>query len=733
MPRSSNKQPGTRARIALDSTDSAPRHPFGGASLVCLSIAIAVVVLLAFFPSLSNGFNFDDDENLERNPAYRGLRLSNLQWMFTTFHMGHYQPLSWVTLALDYQMWGMNPRGYHATNLLLHSANAVLVFWLALRLLAPSEPAGSRLKHPTGWKPIPQDLKPVSRGWRAGPPDWRRVSAAGLAALLFALHPLRVESVTWITERRDVLSSFFLLATLLVYLRAVEPRQTRTGLLMATALVLYTLSLLSRAMGMTLPAILLLLDWHPLRRIGGAAGFASPAARRVYLEKLPFLLPAIAAAIIAPIAQAQTGAAVSMESHSVPSRVLQACYGLFFYLWATIWPVGLSPLYELVRVPGQLPAHHIAAALFVVAAGAGIAWLGRRRPAIAVAALVYAVLLGPVLGLAQSGKQEVADRYSYLPAISLSILATSALRAGARSALERPATWVAAGVVLSACSALTWRQTQVWRDGETLWRHAVRCQPDSPTAHQFLGVSLARLGRHGEALGSFQRALEIAPNHRGAAVGLAKSLSESGRWEPAEAAWRRAVELRPGEWEPVQYLANALMMREKLEEAVILFRRAGELDPRQSATWLNLCATLLRLGRAEEAVAAATRATQVSPGSADGPYNLGNALAAAGRLEEALGAYRAAQAFNPQLVEARVNCGFTLDRLGRTSEAIDVYRDAIRTDARRVEPRMNLADLLLRLGRREEAVAELEATLRIRPDFEPARTALEALRGSGGE
>lgn len=698
---------------------AAPVTTPAGAWRVICAAGIALITFIAFLPSLGNGFNFDDDQNLERNPAYRGLRPSNLQWMFTTFHMGHYQPLSWVTLGLDYVVWGMNPRGYHLTNMLLHAANAVLVFWLALRLLAPAWPGGA-------------GATPQARSQRVVP-GTALLASATLAALLFAIHPLRVESVTWITERRDVLSSFFLIGTVLCYLRAAEAAQPRRRGLLAATWGLYVLSLLSRAMGMTLPVILLLLDWYPLRRLGGPVGFASRTARRIYLEKLPFLLPAVAIAIVAARAQAHTGAATSFESHSIVARLLQAGYGVIFYLWAMVWPVNLSPLYELVRVPGQWPPHHLIATALLVLATAAVAWIGRRQRAIAAAALAYVVLLGPVLGLAQSGQQEVADRYSYLPAIPVALLVAGGLMRGASPLILRPVTWGTCGAALAVLGALTWTQTQVWRDGETLWRHAIACRPMTPTVHHFLGVTLAKLGRHGEALGSFEQALRISPGHRGATVGLAKSLSESGRWEEAEQAWRRAVDVRPGEWEPVQNLANALLMRGKLEEAAAQFTRASEIDPRQLETWLNLSATHLRLGRTDDAIAAARQAAQGWPSSAGGHYNLGNALFAAERLDEALAAYRAALACDPNLVEAHVNGGFVLDRLGRVDEAIAAYRTAIRVDARRVEPRMNLAELLLRLGRREAAADELEALLRIKPDFEAARRILATLRTGGGD
>ena len=229
-------------------------------------VLIAVLTGAAFFPALENGFvDWDDEKTLLDNPNYRGLGWDQLRWMFTTFYMGHYQPLSWMTFGLDYLLWGIDPFGYHLTNLLLHTANAVLFYFLTLRLL--SLPA------------------------RAVPGEFALQVAAGFAALVFALHPLRVESVAWVTERRDVLSAFFLLWTILCYLRATagaEGDSARWRWLSA-AVIVYGLSLLSKAGGITLPVVLLVLDVYPLRRLGVEAGkWFGPAARQVWWEKVPF-------------------------------------------------------------------------------------------------------------------------------------------------------------------------------------------------------------------------------------------------------------------------------------------------------------------------------------------------------------------------------------------------------------------------------------------------------------
>src|SRR2546428_992711 len=282
---------------------------------------IALVTFAAFLPVLQNQFvNWDDQKNFLDNPHYRGLGWAHLRWMWTT-HMGHYIPLTWMTLGLDYLLWGMNPFGYHLTSLLLHAANAVVFFFVVRRILTLALPS------------------PSERG------DALAVSA-GVAALVFAIHPLRVESVAWATERRDVLSGLFYLLTILLYLRASERGERGRGWYWGTV-GLFSCALLSKAIAVSVPVVLLILDVYPLRRLGGSTGWWSAPARRVYVEKIPFVLLAAAASAIALMAQLSHDTMVSVVQLSALGRLAVSVYGLSFYLWKTVAPVNLSPLYEL--------------------------------------------------------------------------------------------------------------------------------------------------------------------------------------------------------------------------------------------------------------------------------------------------------------------------------------------------------------------------------------------------
>src|SRR5213078_4351825 len=272
-------------------------------------LLVVLFTLAAFLPTLQNQFvNWDDDKNFSDNPHYRGLGWSHLRWMWTTFHVGHYIPLTWMTLGMDYLLWGMSPFGYHLTSLLLHATNAGVFYFLVLRILT------------------------FALSNRA------LALSAGFAALVFAIHPLRVESVAWATERRDVLSGLFYLLTILAYLRACE-RMDRGRRWYWLSLALFICALLSKSMVVNLPVVLLILDVYPLRRLGGFMGWWNPAVRRVYVEKIPFVLLAAAASVIAFKAQFLLQSTASLDQLSVLGRLAISAYGLSFYLWKMLLPV----------------------------------------------------------------------------------------------------------------------------------------------------------------------------------------------------------------------------------------------------------------------------------------------------------------------------------------------------------------------------------------------------------
>src|SRR5437879_3210461 len=331
---------------------------------------VALLTLAAFLPALQNQFvRWDDDENFLDNLQYRGLGWMRLRWMWTTFHMDHCAPLTWMTLGLDHVLWGMNPLGYHLTSLLLHAANAAVFYVVVLRILTLAVP---RL---------------ADRG-RA------LAASAGFTALVFAIHPQRVESVVWVTERRDVLSGLFYLLTILVYLRACAPEAPgRRSYWLSVAL--FGCALLSKSMAVSLPIVLLILDVYPLRRLGGPLGWWSEPARRVYVEKIPFVLLAAAASALAVRAQVLLHSMAPLDQLSVPARLAVSAYGLSFYLWKMLVPSNLSPLYERPLAVDPLAMPFILSYGVVLAITAIALALRRRVPGLSASWSAYVVALLP--------------------------------------------------------------------------------------------------------------------------------------------------------------------------------------------------------------------------------------------------------------------------------------------------------------------------------------------------
>lgn len=509
----------------------------------------AAAAFLAFLPALRAGFVWDDAANLLENPGFRSLDLRHLRWMFTTTYMGPYQPLSWLSLGLDYKLWGMRPLGFHLTNLLLHAANAALFFAVSRRILA---------------------------ALFAQAPAHRLRLGALAAALFFGVHPLRAESVAWVTERRDVLSGLFYLAATAAYLRRR----------LHWALALFMAGLLSKASGVTLPLAWLVLDWRPFERFRSRV-----LLKEAVVEKIPFFWLTAVFSALAVLGQWRAGNLTGLQAHGLSARAAQTVASLAFYVEKTLCPMGLSPLYAL---PKTLPLFgaKTAAAVFLLAAVAvvlrrlGLAWKDQAGLWI-----FYLLLLLPVCGLLQNGPQLAADRYSYLSCLGWALLAgTYAVQASDPRPAATPMLVVAFAAVLGAGS---WRRAEAWRDNVTLWETAVRTQPESPAVLANDGLALAANKRLPEALSRLERACELEPGNASAWTDKGYVLLEMRSYAQAELALRRAQEL-DGDYPPAQtYLGVALFEQGKPEEAVPYFRRAVELKPGWAPAHDNLEAAML--------------------------------------------------------------------------------------------------------------------------------------------
>ena len=517
-------------------------------------LAVAGVTALVFSRSVGLGFvAWDDEILLVLNPAFRGFGWEQLRWMVETTLLGHWVPITWLSFALDHALWGLRPGGYHATNVLLHAANAGLVAVLTARLLVRA----------TAWP---------ERVCRRG---------AVAAALLWGLHPLRVEAVSWVAGRRDVLSGFLFLLALAAYVEAASAQGTRRLGWLVTTTAAYGLALGSKAIVMMAPLALVALDVYPLRRLpADVRDWGARALRSVWLEKIPLVVLASLAAAGSAIAVPRGAGYVVLGTTAWLGKV---AVSLATPLWKTVWPLSLSPLYELPpRIDlgaveywgGGLLAGGV---FFIVVA------LRRRWPAGVTAGVWYLSFLAPVTAMAHAGPQLTADRYSYLPALSLSVLAGALVAAAARA--DRSG-WTPAGrgaglaliviAVLAGLAGLSWQQQGVWRDKGTLWAHAVRVTPDCVRCHVNLGVWLAEQGQLTEAIAHYDRALELDPRRVELHTNAGLALVRLGR--PGEAVTRYdRVLARYPDRAPVRVsLAAALVAADRLPEAVGRLEEAAQ-------------------------------------------------------------------------------------------------------------------------------------------------------------
>lgn len=579
---------------------------------------VALITFIAFAPALHNGFvSWDDEKNFLDNPHYRGLGVDQLTWMWTTFHMGHYVPLTWMTLGLDYLLWGMDPRGYHLTSLLIHSGNAVALFLVARRLLASS-----------------------------AMPRISLTIAAAFAALLFSVHPLRVESVAWATERRDVLSLLFALLCVLSYLRSAEQPSQRRWYWMSV--VLFACALLSKATVVTLPVVLLIMNVYPLQRVSFVT-LRLAALRRVSVELLPFVLLSVATIVLSVVAL-HPGAQLPLGG-----KIAVSMFSLCFYLWKTIAPIGLSPLYEMPRVVDPVATRYLASyATAVLVTLAVVAWRN-RWPALAAAWFAFLVLSLPMLGIIQNGPQIAADRYTYHSAPALALLAAAILNHA--MSRDRTVTLRIASVAATvALVFLTWRQCGVWRDSNSLWTRVLAVDTTSAYAHSAAATLLFQGNRVDEGLEESRVATGLDPALAEAHNNFGVGLSRQGHYADAVAHFRRALDLKPS------------------------------YDEARS----NWGVALARLGDADGAVEQFRRALADNPDNADAHVNWGNALVRAGRFGEAIPHYAAALTIRPDDADAHLNWGVALARGARLGDAIEHFRRALVLDSTSADARRYL-------------------------------------------
>jgi Flp pilus assembly protein TadD len=586
--RSKGKMRGTVDRCGSPG-DASPANPKFGAHNTYAVAAVCgfllLVVALVFGQTVRHEFvNYDDNSYVyENHQVAQGLTTHGIAWAFTSFHFNNWHPLTTLSHMLDCQLYGLHAGGHHLTSVLLHAVVAILLFLVLLRI--------------TG------DL-------------WPSV----FVAAVFAIHPLRAESVAWVAERKDVLSGLFFMLTLWAY-AGYARRPFSLGRYL-TVVLLFALGLMAKPMLVTLPFVLLLLDYWPLGRIGlHAAGIS----RRVVVEKLPLLALTAASCVVTFFAQGE--AIRSVESISLSSRIANALVSYLAYIRDIFYPVGLAVLYPYPE--GDLPIWKVAASSLAVTGISAAALVWRCRfPYLFVGWFWYVGMLVPVIGLVQVGLQSMADRYTYLPQIGVCIAVAWGVAQLAISWRYRFRVYgAAAALAVLVLIGLAWKQTSYWRDSEALWIHALASTARNSPAHLNLGLALAGRGQLDAAIIHYQKALELKPDSSNARNNLGLALAQKGQADEAIAHFQKAVEIKPDYANAHQNLGVALEGRGQVEAAIAHYRKALELEPDYpDITHNNLGSALARRGQLDAAIVHFRKALELRPNYAEARNNLDLAL-----------------------------------------------------------------------------------------------------------
>jgi tetratricopeptide (TPR) repeat protein len=714
---------------------------------------LTLAVLAAFGQSVRFAFVWDDEAYVRNNPAVAaGLTWPGFVWAFTQARMINWHPLTWLSHMADCQLYGMWPGGHHLTSVLLHAAATILLFRMLLELTNSLWPSA-------------------------------------FASALFAVHPLRTESVAWVSERKDVLSGLFFVLAIIAYARFARP--PRSLFYYFASLALFACGLMSKQMVVTLPCVLLLLDWWPLGRLNADSTNSQPDALssnsnrnplptlvvRCLLEKLPFFALAIGGCCVTIFSQRDE---ISSSFHLSPQiRVANALVAYMTYIRQFFLPVNLAALYP--HLGDSLPTWKVGAAFAALLAISGLAIASRsQRPYLLVGWLWFLGMLVPVIGVVQVGRQSMADRYTYLPQIGLCIAVAWGAAEMARFLSVSRRTLAICGVavfaVLIYCS---WRQSSYWQNAETLWTRTIACTDKNSTAYiclgaalndqnkvneaiaqyslaidvlseelaknaqnkqamldeamarQKLGVALAKLDRNVEAVQQFEMALQLKPNEASIQNDLGNVLVKQGKTNDAISHFEQALE-GDSALNAHTNLGFILFKQGQFAAAIGHYQAALRIEPTNALVHHNLANALAEQGKLGEAIYHFERALELNPNDAPAHYSLGNVLVEQGQIAAGIAHFERALSIQPRDAAAHTNLGVALEQQGRSAEAIAHYRTALEIEPNSALPHNNLGVALERQGKVAEAMLHYRRAIELQPDFAGAHYKLaNSLAGQG--
>ncbi len=654
---------------------------------ICLLLVLSTLVV--YWQVQNSGFiNFDDATYVTENPhVQRGLTLQAVIWAFTTTHAGNWHPLTWLSHMLDYEFWSLKPAGHHMANLFLHIVNTLLLFLVLQRMVRAT---------------------------------WRNA----FVAALFALHPLHVESVAWVAERKDVLCALFWILTMGAYTYYVK---RPTLIRYAGVIVCFVLGLLSKPMIVTLPFVLLLLDYWPLGRKAEGVG-----ATRLILEKTPLFVLTVVSCLITLYAQTEGGATGALEQLPFLNRTANALVSYVSYIAKMVWPQHLAILYPH---PVSLPVWQVLGAAVLLIIVTLLAIRERtRHPYLLVGWLWYLGTLVPVIGFVQVGIQAVADRYTYIPLIGLFIIIAYGIPGSlARMRNGRIALALSGVLLLLILAILTRSQVQLWENEIRLYVFTLNVTSDNFVVQNNLGKAFASRGQNEKAISHFVEALRISPNNTLAHKNLGVVLVAQGKIEEAGFHFAKALGTNPDNAEVRHSIGVVLVGQGKPQEAAPYFESALRANPKRADSHNYLGVIYTNQGKNKEAIAHFTEALRIDPAYQEAHRNLGTALLREGRNEEAIRSFSEALRIDPRDEKAHNSLGVALGRQGKIPEAMTHYIQALEINPLSVDAHCNLGEILSLQGKTQEAIFHYTQALRIQPRDAEAHARLGVLLGQQGK
>jgi protein O-mannosyl-transferase len=684
---------------------------------LCLLLAAGVAVVYAQV----GGFYFvdyDDPFYVTGNPHVpAGLKLEGIKWAFTTMHAGNWFPLVWLSLMVDSSLFGVRAGGFHLVNIALHIANSILLFWVLRRYT-------------------------------------KALWASFFVAALFALHPLHVESVAWVTERKDVLSTLFWLLTMLAYLRYVEVPSVKRYVIICAS---FAFGLMSKSMLVTLPFVLLLMDYWPLERNGGL--------KWLIIEKIPLFVLSALVCVITVIAQKGVGAVAKVSLVPWGERIGNALVSYCDYILKTFWPVELAVFYPY---PASSIAGWKVAASFVILAGVTIFVIVlRRRRYLLIGWLWYLGTLVPVIGIVQVGAQAFADRYTYMPLTGIFIMLVWFVSdILAQLPLTKKAAGVAGSAIIGVLGVMSFVQTGYWRDTLTLFEHCAAVTPDNVIARKYLGIGFARKGDAESALHEFKESLRFEPNDTRTFYNIGNMLVLLDRFDEAIEYYNRLLELKPNDADTYGALASINTAKGQLGQAAELYRKGLRYNSGDAVLHKGFGLLLLRTGRVDDAIKeleqaaklgsdssvycnlgiayAAKRqmktamecyskAIRLDPANAEAHYNFGNAYLVQNVPMAASMEYQEAILARPDYANAYCNMAAALMKMGRIDEAVSNFRRSVEIEPNNPDWNFNLASALAKKGLLDEAIEQMRKVIRLVPADTGARCELAGMLLQKGE